>query len=179
MAIEIDATIAGVNSNSFVTIQEADDEIGYRFDSTAWDAASNIDKTKALVMACRKICGYAFHGVPYSTEQKLPFPRYYKDLVVNISVNNVNSESVTVEYEPIIPENIRLAQILEANEILKMKDTLVNNLDTREGLIRQGVTWFQLSADSYEKLDKTYVKDFISKEAERLLYGVIKTGFSS
>lgn len=47
----------------------------YRFDSTAWDGASDADKTKALANATRDIEQLRFKGAKTNPKQILEFPR--------------------------------------------------------------------------------------------------------
>lgn len=174
MAIAIDATVAGITSNSYVTISEANEELQYRFDATVWNdvATTDADKTIALVMACRKIDSKTFCGTKYSLEQALSFPRYLKDTVRRITDDLV----VRDDSLPVMPKDLKLAQILEANEILNRKDTFVYNRQTRERIIREGVQWIQIG-ETYERYNKEYVSEFYSIEAETLLSGLIRRGF--
>lgn len=172
MAIVFDATLAGVNSNSYVTVDEADTELEVRFDSAEWGSANDTDKQKALIMACRAIEAKDFLGVKYTLNQSLSFPRNFKDTTRTLQGNLIFIDGSI----PVLPKDLKLAQILEANEILKRKDTLVNNRQTRDGIIREGVQWIQIG-ETYERYNKAYVSEFYSKEAEHLLSGIIRRGY--
>lgn len=63
----IDATVGGENSNSYVTLEEANAYFGERLRADAWTSASDGDKEKALLTACRHIeaCRIRVHRRPY------------------------------------------------------------------------------------------------------------------
>lgn len=174
MALTIDATFAGTSSNSYVTLDEANNELQYRFDAATWNDAGTTDTDKiiALVMACRKIDCKEFNGIKYTLEQALSFPRYLRDTIRTTESNYIFVD----ETIPVMPNDVKLAQILEANEILNRKDTFVYNRQTRERIIREGVQWIQMDT-TYERYNKAYLSEFYSIEAEQLLSGLIRKGF--
>ena len=51
----IDATVGGDSSNSYVTLEEATAYFGERLRADAWAGASEADREKALLQACRHI----------------------------------------------------------------------------------------------------------------------------
>ena len=173
MALTIDATVSGVDSNSYVTIDEADEYLDYRYDNVAWASATDDEKVIALVMACEKIEQFSFYGVRCSTAQRLSFPRYFSD-VVKTEVDNI------VLYKnnaiPIIPKNVKKVQILEANEILKLKSEMASGVTTRADLIKQGVTEVVMGENS-EKYDKAGLGEWKSSDAQRLMDGIIRRGY--
>ena len=70
----IDATVGGENSNSYVTLTEADTYFADRLRVDAWSGASSADKEKALLTACRHIeaCRIRVHRRPYGYPGELP-----------------------------------------------------------------------------------------------------------
>lgn len=75
MAIIIDATSGGANSNSYITLADANTYFDARLHVTTWTSATDDDKNRALVMACRRINQETFYGDRETTTQRLPFPR--------------------------------------------------------------------------------------------------------
>lgn len=83
MAATIDETVGGENANSYVTLAEADAFFEEQALSTAWDAAADDDKNRALISATRRLDQEDFRGVPVnsltgkasSDTQALQWPR--------------------------------------------------------------------------------------------------------
>ena len=72
MAIE--ATVGGENSNSYITLAEAEAYFAERLHADAWAGASEADKEKALLTACRRIEAHRLqvHRRPYGFPYDLP-----------------------------------------------------------------------------------------------------------
>ena len=68
------ATIAGASSNSYLALEYAQAYFAARLRSDAWDAASDADKEKALLTACRRIEAHRLqvHRRPYGFPYDLP-----------------------------------------------------------------------------------------------------------
>jgi len=68
------ATIAGAASNSYLSLVEAQAYFAARLRSDAWGAASDGDKEKALLTACRRIEAHRLqvHRRPYGFPYDLP-----------------------------------------------------------------------------------------------------------
>ena len=83
MALEIDATLSGPNSNSYVTLAEAESYFAARLHAASWISAANDLKAQALITACRHIesCRLRVDRHvstmfrPVWTDQALSFPR--------------------------------------------------------------------------------------------------------
>jgi hypothetical protein len=80
MAVTIDATVGGENSNSYLTLEEAEEYFATRMPApTNWAATpvpSNDDKSKALITATRIIDQMAdWKGEVAADEQALLWPR--------------------------------------------------------------------------------------------------------
>lgn len=71
----LDATVGGVNSNSYFTVAAGDTYFGERLYATAWTNAITADKEKAAITATRlidrRVC---FVGLSVSETQSLRFP---------------------------------------------------------------------------------------------------------
>jgi hypothetical protein len=68
------ATISGADSNSYLSLEDAEAYFAARLRSDAWDGASESDKEKALLTACRRIEGHRLqvHRRPYGFPYDLP-----------------------------------------------------------------------------------------------------------
>jgi hypothetical protein len=76
MAVVLDATVGGASSNTYTTLAEADSYIEGRLYNTAWDAATDDNKNRALVWATALLDQhFDWEGVIYSDTQALRFPR--------------------------------------------------------------------------------------------------------
>lgn len=74
--IEIDSTIAGEKSNSYVSMDFAITYFDSRLYSGKWDAATVENKTRSLLMAASLIDSHCiFFGERYYDSQNLEFPR--------------------------------------------------------------------------------------------------------
>lgn len=67
MAVTIVATVGGETSNSYVTLAEANAFFEGETLSTAWDAAADDEKNRALVTATRRIDQEDFRGIPVNS----------------------------------------------------------------------------------------------------------------
>lgn len=77
MALTLDATVGGANSNAYLTAAEGDSYHEGRLFATDWTGATTGDKEAAIVWATR-ILDYSFDwtGSKYTIEQALRWPRY-------------------------------------------------------------------------------------------------------
>ena len=68
------ATIAGGSSNSYLSLADAQAYFAARLHSDAWDGASDADREKALLTACRRIEAHRLqvHRRPYGFPYDLP-----------------------------------------------------------------------------------------------------------
>jgi len=81
--ITIDATIGGADTNSYLSLADADNLIHQRPFHSAWDSITDDEeKNAALVWATRILSGYSWKGYIASQTQKQAWPRsgiYDKD----------------------------------------------------------------------------------------------------
>lgn len=80
MSLVLDATIAGANSNSYVTRAEANAYFDGRVDASAWTALPDVDggaRDQALVAATSRLDQEQYEGQrsQYITRQRLKWPR--------------------------------------------------------------------------------------------------------
>jgi len=178
--VAIDATIGGETSNSYVTLEEAAAYFGERLRANAWGAASESDKEKALLQACRHIersrplvnrrpYGYPSAPVesvaydplaPSSPAQALSFPR---------------KKDKDSDGDYAIPQPVRHAQCEEALALLSRGA----EQERRAALQAAGVTSF-----SVDGLSETYAAGasqsvsgaLVSTEARALLAPYLRRG---
>ena len=83
MAAVIDATLSGANSNSYVTLAEANSYFETVPNSSTWDDKTDDAKNRAIISATRWIDSLNFYGDRCDTSQALSWPRnnYHVDRV--------------------------------------------------------------------------------------------------
>lgn len=144
MSFEIDATIAGEDTNSYVDLAYADDYWEDHFSATraaAWSALSDSAKTKALVIACRMVDSVRFtipltgadaydrtmrfnptSGVVWMVTDPQPFRSNPYQALQFPRVIDTNSTGALF-----IPEPIKMAQCEQAGVLLSWDDTALTN----------------------------------------------------
>jgi hypothetical protein len=76
MAISaLDITIGGNASNTFISIDDAETYLDSRLNSEAWTGAAPDDKTRALLMAAKRLQVENWLGNRVTTTQRLAWPR--------------------------------------------------------------------------------------------------------
>lgn len=98
MAIIIDATQGGTNSNSYVTLLEADTYFEARLHVATWTNSTDDDKNRSLVMATRRLEQETYYGDRATSTQRLKFPRLNIGYLDGILIDNT------------IPEQLKEAQ---------------------------------------------------------------------
>jgi hypothetical protein len=143
MACAIDATVGGVNSNSYITIDDADDfhDTAVQYDVTPWDDAGSDEKCRALVTATRLLdTWFDYYGDVTSLTQRLLWPRRGV-LKPGISEGVYGSEPVNPWHEPfgtLIPSDEIPRQISEATAELA-KWLLVSDRTADSDIETQGI----------------------------------------
>jgi hypothetical protein len=103
--VAIDASVGGVNSNSYVTRDEFDAYFLAHLDSSAWDGASDAEIETALIQATIELdLRTAYIGDKATTTQALEWPR-------------IDNDIFTVPTS-VIPVNLKYAQIELASSLL-------------------------------------------------------------
>ncbi len=175
----IDATVGGPQSNSYVSLAEAETYFAARLRAEAWAASSEADKEKALLTACRRIEAhrlqvhrrpYLYPGEPADTlernydwlapldpDQALSFPRR-------------RDQDHTGTY--VVPQQVREAQCEEALALL----TTGAESERRRALQAAGVTGFSVDglSESYEAGASRQL--LMSAEARTLLAPFVDRG---
>jgi hypothetical protein len=75
MTVTVDATLAGANSNSYITVATATAYFDNRLDSGDWTAASADTKAAAVITATTWLEGLEYSGNRATTTQALKWPR--------------------------------------------------------------------------------------------------------
>ena len=100
MAVIIDATLGGTNSNSYVTLIEANGYFEARLHTEYWDSADDDTKNRSLVMATRRIEQESFYGDRATSTQRLKFPRINLGYLDGILLDNIIPEMLKeAQYE--------------------------------------------------------------------------------
>lgn len=113
MTVVIDATVAGVSANAYITLAEADvyaeGDLGK--DAEAWLAAEDDDKSRAIIRATDDIRAYQTAvGAPYSVSQALLYPRAIDVVVVVLT--------------PFVHANVKRATYEQAKYVLQNADII-------------------------------------------------------
>ena len=153
-----------VGTNSYVDMPTAQNYFDNRLYSDAWNNATVDDKTKALIMASKKIDRLPIRGVKANYLQAMEFPRaimtdyrywQYMSLTLNINYNGY------WYIEPAVTDNVKNAVCEEALALLQ-------GIPKRLQLQRQGVKSFNLGGMSENYGSGTQLQ-LISKEAEEFM----------
>ena len=118
MAAAIHATLKGSNSNSYVTLNEADLYFETVPDETDWDNKSDDAKRRALISACRWIDSLNYYGTRCEDDQALKWPR-----------NNYDVDNVELTCDA-IPKDIKYAQYELARQLANDTDAMTGNKGT-------------------------------------------------
>jgi hypothetical protein len=118
VAAAIHATLKGSNSNSYVTLNEADLYFETVPDETDWDNKSDDAKRRALISACRWIDSLNYYGTRCEDDQALKWPR-----------NNYEVDNVELTCDA-IPKDIKYAQYELARQLANDADAMTGNKGT-------------------------------------------------
>lgn len=117
-----------LNTNSFVSIDDADVYFETRIDSKSWDDASDELKEDALVTATQIVDDHPWIGSAVSSSQALAWPRknatYYDD---RMGQEIKLSESVT-------PDSVKVAVYEQSLHLLNNEDLLAGTVQTFESI---------------------------------------------
>lgn len=157
MALVLDATTAGVNSNTYVTLAEAKDEIAIEYlDMSNFTGAATATQNAALVNATRDIDSkLRLSGDKYDSEQALHFP---------------TDEDYNSDGEIEIPDAVKRATVLQANYLIRTYESSQNRRD----LIDSGVTEYTIGNMS-EKISGSKFNGICSEARALLAPWIIRT----
>jgi len=99
VALVIDATAGGANSNSFVTLAVAETYMEGRGNKSTWDAASDGEKNIALVEATRDLDAVSYDGYRATGTQALAWPRQWAIDVDDPTYNYFDTNEIPVRIQ--------------------------------------------------------------------------------
>ena len=117
-----------LNTNSYVTIAEADLYFETRIDAAEWDSADDTNKEQALVTATQLIDDRHWIGSAVSSSQALAWPRknaIYYDPRLGQQITIANSE---------VPSQIKIAVYEQALHLLQNEDLIAQKTQTFESI---------------------------------------------
>jgi hypothetical protein len=117
-----------LNTNSYVTIAEADTYFETRIDANEFTSASDDLKEEALVTATQLIDNRAWIGIAVSSSQSLAFPRKqatYYDPRMGQDITIADNE---------IPSQVKIAVYEQALHLLQNEDLLAQKTQTFESI---------------------------------------------
>ncbi|MEA2018493.1 MAG: DnaT-like ssDNA-binding protein [Campylobacterota bacterium] len=95
MAITLDATVGGTDSNSYVTLDEADTYFLSRANSSEWSNITDDEVKKSLLIsATDRVSLEKFDGFLSNTSQALTFPRTDLPLIDGRDVDNIIPKTI-------------------------------------------------------------------------------------
>lgn len=117
-----------LNTNSYVTVAEADTYFETRIDSAEWVTSSDEIKEQALVTATKLVDDHAWIGSAVSSSQALAWPRknaiYYDNrLGMQITIGNA-----------IVPNQVKNAVFEQALHLVDNEDLLAGKTQTFESI---------------------------------------------
>ena len=89
MAVTVIATLGGTDSNSYVTVAEADTFWNTQLRADDWNNATEDDKARALIMSSKRVDNESYYGDRVSTTQALKFPRKNIGYIDGIDLDDI------------------------------------------------------------------------------------------
>lgn len=89
MALVLDDTLGGANSNTFLSRADADTYAEADFYGTVWNDATDAQKDQTLVMATKRLCLEKYYGDRETTTQALCFPRLGIGTIDGIAMDSI------------------------------------------------------------------------------------------
>lgn len=163
-----------VGTNSYIDLTYADNYFTERLFSDTWTNADNDTKTKAILMATKKIERQPIRGRKVKPDQAMQFPRMfysYEKCYLGMSKDNpigINNYGPGWYAETEASDNVKQAVCEEALAILQLGNS------KRISLQKQGVKSFNIGGMSETLKGNTIT--FLSQEAKELLKNYISGG---
>ena len=117
-----------LNTNSYVTIADADTYFETRIDSAEWETADDETKEQALVTATQLIDERHWIGAAVSSSQALAWPRknaIYYDPRMGQQITVANNE---------VPSQVKIAVYEQALHLVQNEDLLAQKIQTFESI---------------------------------------------
>ena len=163
-----------VGTNTYISLADAKTYFTYQLYSTNWDLASDEQKTKALILACKKIDRQIIVGIKADETQALEFPRalyIYDDFWLDSNVDGQLNMSQNGNWyiESTVAQCVKDAQCQEAEAILRLGTSY--SVNKRQDLQSQGVKSFSIGnlSETYSIQSTNRVGKLYSQEAQELI----------
>lgn len=117
-----------LNTNSYVTVAEADTYFETRIDSANWENSTEELKEQALVTATQLVDDNAWIGIAVSSSQALAWPRKEVTYYDSRLGQYIQVDSVTV------PDRVKTAVFEQALHLIDNEDILTNKTQTFESI---------------------------------------------
>lgn len=154
MALVLDATVGGEDSNTYVTLADAETYFESRLYGSSWTSATDDNKNRSLAMATRMLDDlFRFQGCKLTSAQALRWPR---SSVYDIDGYYVSSEA--------IPTPLEEAACEQALELLK------SDVTTQPELLSQGFKKAKVGPLEVEA-DLSFQPASMSKNATNAIVG--------
>jgi len=117
-----------LNTNSYVTIADADTYFETRIDAAEWDSSNDETKEQALVTATQLIDERHWIGAAVSSSQALAWPRkdaIYYDPRMGQQITVANDE---------VPSQVKIAVYEQALHLVQNEDLLAQKIQTFESI---------------------------------------------
>ena len=117
-----------LNTNSYVTIADADTYFETRIDAAEWDSSNDETKEQALVTATQLIDERHWIGAAVSSSQALAWPRknaIYYDPRMGQQITVANNE---------VPSQVKIAVYEQALHLVQNEDLLAQKTQTFESI---------------------------------------------
>jgi len=117
-----------LNTNSYVTIADADTYFETRIDAAEWDSSNDETKEQALVTATQLIDERHWIGAAVSSSQALAWPRknaIYYDPRMGQQITVANNE---------VPSQVKIAVYEQALHLVQNEDLLAQKIQTFESI---------------------------------------------
>lgn len=169
MAIELE-----IGENTYISLSDAEDYMSNRLFVDEWTQASDNDKTRALMMATKKIDNLMLRGEKTVSTQTLQFPRalfseYLYRVQQDIGMVHVSNSYFVVESE--ISDLVKYACCEEALALLKFGNS------ERSQMQSQGVKSYSISnlSETFNASSSSVASRLLSSDANLLLRHYILT----
>lgn len=137
MAVTIEATVGHASANSYVTLAAATTALEGRLNTTAWTAATDDTKNRALVEAQVELQVQAWKGTRTTATQALAWPRAGVPDVDAPDDADLGTSGVPEYADDAIPDRITQAQIELAFQFVAAGTTDLAMPSATEGLKRK------------------------------------------
>lgn len=170
----IEATPITSAGDAYISLDEADTYALGVADVSAWTAATDASKARALVQASDEIDAVRWAGLPYGDArdgyvgaQSRAFPRFVPDDPAEWPAGKIAETgtvwSVDGDGEVVVPEPVKLACFYQALAILRDPQRLARRRDRHDGIAGQS------AGGASESYDTAAPIAMLCMEADRLL----------